>query len=108
MAVDTGASEDFDNANALTCPGKNPEEFVSEQSAKDQVTRLLETALRGLDPLEQAVIRRRLDDNAGDEASAAATLKVTRTQLRSIERRAMHRLRQILQECGFRFAMLEH
>ncbi len=108
VPVSGGVSDDHENSTVLPCPNKNPEEFVSEQSSKDQMTQLLETALQNLDPIEETIIRRRLDEDTHDDASVAATLKVTRTQMRSIERRAMHRLRQMLQERGFGFAMLDH
>jgi len=94
--------------NAVICPDKTPEEFVAEQSAQDAVRRLLEEALAKLEPMEQAVIRRRLDGEEDGGDAPDILLKVTCQRLRAIERRAIARLRQILQRSGFSLAMLDH
>ncbi len=103
-----GVDDASEVGTAVICPDKTPEEFVAEQSAHDAVRRLLDEALEKLEPMEQAVIRRRLDgeDVAGDGPDIL--VKVTCQRLRAIERRAIVRLRQILQRSGFSLAMLEH
>ncbi len=108
VAVDTGAGDQGEGAAIVPCPSKTPEELVSTQSVQDQVKRLLEVALIQLDPMEQAVIRNRLDVDCPEESQVLTSLKVTRSKLGSIERRAMHRLRQLLQQSGFTLAMLEN
>lgn len=108
VAVDTGAGESGESAAVVPCPGKTPEELVSIQSVQDQVKRLLEGALNELDPMEQAVIRKRLDADCLEESQPVLALKITRAKLGSIERRAMHRLRQLLQQSGFTLAMLDN
>lgn len=92
----------------VICPDKTPEEFVAEQSAQDQVRRLLEDALSKLEPMEEAVIRRRLDGEDEDKGAEHLLLKLSGPRLRAIERRALARLRQILQRSGFSLAMLEN
>ncbi len=108
VAVDTGAGVQGEGAAIVPCPGKTPEELVSTQSEQDQVKRLLEGALKELDPMEQAVIRKRLDADCPEETQPLMALKITRAKLGSIERRAMHRLRQLLQQSGFTLAMLDN
>ena len=108
ITVDTGASDDGDTGAIVACPGQTPEEFVSKQSAQDQVKRLLDGALEKLDPMEQAVIRKRLAADCGENEQPNIALKITRSKLGAIERRAMHRLRQLLQQSGFSLAMLEN
>lgn len=92
----------------VICPDKTPEEFVAEQSAQDQVRRLLDDALSKLEPMEEAVIRRRLDSDDHKSTTPNILLKVSGPRLRAIERRAITRLRQILQRSGFSLAMLDH
>lgn len=92
----------------VICPDKTPEEFVAEQSAQDQVRRLLDEALSKLEPMEEAVIRRRLDSDDPESNAPNILLKVSGPRLRAIERRAIARLRQILQRSGFSLAMLDH
>ncbi|MDG4648658.1 sigma-70 family RNA polymerase sigma factor [Roseibacterium sp. SDUM158017] len=88
---------------SIAWDGLNPEEAASTRSSTEQVHRLLEEALSALDPLERDVIRQKLEDApAPDDAR-----RVPRARQLEIERRAMRRLRQTLQQRGFSFAMLE-
>ncbi len=107
ITVDTGTGDEGESETVVPCPGQTPEEFVSKQSVQDQVTRLLESAVEKLDPMEQVVIKKRLaSDNREDQPNLA--IKFTQSKLATIERRAMYRLRQLLQDSGFSLAMLDN
>lgn len=99
--------DDDSQSTDVVCPGKTPEEMVTEQSTNDQVRRLLDDAMDRLEPMERAVIRSKL--SAGNDAEDNdLTQTVTRERHRAIEKRALMRLRQILLRRGFNISMLEH
>jgi RNA polymerase sigma factor (sigma-70 family) len=102
-SLDDGDDEGRGRASAVAWDGLSPEEEVTLRSAKDQVRCLLEEALASLDPAEREIIRRRLDDDMEPDDMPPAA----RSRQREIERRAMHRLRRILQGRGFSFTMFE-
>ena len=102
VAADTSAADD-ETGIVVPCPDRTPEETAVARSSETRVKALLAQALENLDPMERTMIDRHLGMNDAGPVPA-----MDRSRARAIERRAMHRLRNSLQEQGFSLALLSH
>lgn len=102
ISIHGDGDEEGDRPASIAWDGLSPEDAVATSTSRKMAHQLLEEALETLEPREREVIRRRLERDAGltDERTPP------RARDLEIERRAMRRLRQSLQQRGFSFEML--
>lgn len=99
MTLDTPSAADGETwLDRLADPSPTPEDHVIARSEQRFRTRLVATALEALDPRERLIIiRRHLSELKPSLESLAAEMKLSKERVRVLEKKALDKLRALLQ-----------
>lgn len=99
MTLDIPSAADGDTwLDRLADPSPTPEDHVIARSEQRFRTRLVAAALEALDPRERLIIiRRHLSDLKPSLESLAAEMKLSKERVRVLEKKALDKLRTLLQ-----------